>query len=125
MTIIVVLMVMFLPFGFLVRYFSPAYPVLLMWTAMGAFELGRWLQDTVMVSPEMSFSSRYLKTGLGWLPAGGVLALVLTISVTAERAISAMHFGDKEAGIWLGTHVPEDAKVMSEDLAVAVYAGRG
>jgi hypothetical protein len=35
-----------------------------------------------------------------------------------------MYFGDKEAGLWLRTHAPVDAKVMSRDPAVAVYAGR-
>ena len=34
---------------------------------------------------------------------GAVLTLVVTIPVTAERAISAMYFGDKEAGLWLRT----------------------
>ena len=98
MTIIVVLLVVFLPFGIVVRYFAPAYPVLLIWTAMGSFELGRWLQDTIMVSREMSFASRYVKAGLSLLPAGGaVLTLVLTIPVTAQREISAMYFGNKRS----------------------------
>jgi len=33
LTIIAVLLVVFLPFGILVRYFAPAFPILLMWTA--------------------------------------------------------------------------------------------
>ena len=56
-TIIVVLLIVFLPFGFLVRYFAPAYPVLLMWTAMGALGLGRWLQDTVMLAGQCDIQS--------------------------------------------------------------------
>jgi len=125
-TIIAVLLVVFLPFGFLARFFAPAFPVLLMWTAKGALELGRWAQETGATSCRGSFSNHYVKTGLGWLPAGMAgLALILTIPVAAERAISAMYFGDKEAGLWLKTHISGVGKVMSEDVAVAVYAGRG
>jgi 4-amino-4-deoxy-L-arabinose transferase-like glycosyltransferase len=124
-TIIVVLLVVFLPFGYLARYFAPAFPILLMWTARGALELGRWLQETVILAGRLSLSNRYVKAGLGWFPAGmAVLSLLLAIPVTAERAISAMYYGDKEAGLWLKTHTPGDAKVMSQDVAVALYAGR-
>ena len=124
-TIIVVLLVVFLPFGFSVRFFAPAFPILLMWTAKGALELGQWFQDTVSLSGAGSFLNRYIKAGLGWLPGGmAVVALILTIPVTADRAISATYFGDKEAGLWLKTHVPDDAKVMSTDIAAALYAGR-
>jgi hypothetical protein len=66
-----------------------------------------------------------VKASLGWFPAGmAVLSLLLAIPVTAERAISAMYYGDKEAGLWLMTHTPGDAKVMSQDVAVALYARR-
>jgi 4-amino-4-deoxy-L-arabinose transferase-like glycosyltransferase len=125
-TIIAVLLVVFLPVGFLARFFAPAFPVLLTWTAKGALELGRWAQETGAALCRGFFSNHYVKAGLGWLPAGmAVLALILTIPVAAERAISAMYFGDKEAGLWLKTHISGVGKVMSEDIAVAVYAGRG
>jgi len=78
-----------------------------------------------MLSGEGSFLNRYIKAGLRWLPGGmTALVLVLTTPVTADRAISATCFGDKEAGLWLKTHVPDDAKVMSIDIAAALYAGR-
>jgi len=126
LTIIAVLLVAFLPFGFVVRYFAPAFPILLMWTARGALELGRWLQETVIVAGGVSFSNRYVQAGLGWFPAGiAVVALCLTIPVAAERAISGTPFGDKEAGRWLKTHIPDDGKVMAQDVAVAIYSGRG
>jgi len=124
-TIIAVLLIVFLPFGFAVRFFAPAFPILLMWTAKGALDLGQWCQDTVILLSAGSFLNRYIKAGLGWLPGGmAVAALILTIPVTADRAISATYFGDKQAGLWLRTHAPEDAKVMSMDIAAALYAGR-
>ena len=62
---------------------------------------------------------------LGLVPGrNGRRGPVLTIPVTAERAISIMHFGDEEAGRWLKTHIPIDAKIMAQDVAVAVYSGR-
>ncbi len=124
-TIIIVLMLVFLPLGFLVYYFAPAYPVFLMWTAKGALELGGWLQDTVELWRGQSLPNRHLKAALGWLPAGmAALLLILTIPVAADRLIHATYFGDKEAGLWLKAHTPADAKVMATDLAVALYADR-
>ncbi len=125
-TIIIVLMLVFLPFGFLVRYFAPAYPVCLMWTAKGALELGGWLQDTVELWREQSLPNQHLKAVLGWLPAGmAALFLILTIPVAVDRSIRATNFGEKEAGLWLKAHTPADAKVMANEIAVALYADRG
>ena len=124
-TIILVLLLVFLPFGFLVRFFAPAFPVLLMWTARGALELGGWLQDTVELWRGKSFSTRHLKSMLGWLPAGMTAGfLIFTIPLAADESISATRFGHKEAGLWLKAHTPADAKVMADELAVALYADR-
>jgi len=125
-TIIIVLMLVFLPFGFLVRYFAPAYPVFLVWTAKGALELGGWLRDTVELWRGKSLPNLHLKAVLGWLPAVvATLILIMTIPVAADRSIRATYFGDKEAGLWLKTHTPADSNVMANDLAVALYADRG
>jgi hypothetical protein len=95
-----------------------------LWTAKGALELGRWLQETVVLTDGPYLSNRYVQAALGWFPAGiAVVTLFLTIPVTAERAISAVPFGDKEAGRWLKTHRPEGGNVMAQDVAVAVYSG--
>jgi 4-amino-4-deoxy-L-arabinose transferase-like glycosyltransferase len=124
-TIILVLLLTFLPFFFVVRLFAPAFPVLLIWTARGALYLGRWLQDTVELWREKSLSNPYLKSVLGWLPAGMVTGiLILTIPVTADGWIRTNVFGYKEAGLWLKAHTPADAKVMTQEVAVALYADR-
>jgi hypothetical protein len=126
MTMLAILLVSFLPFGYLARYFAPAFPILLMWTARGALELGEWLQETIQLSGGRSLSNPHIKAGVGWFPGVViVLALVLTIPLSADREIGAMYLGDKEAGLWLKRHIPGDAKVMAQDLAVALYAGRG
>jgi len=124
-TVILILMLVVLPFSALVRYFAPAFPVLLMWTAKGALELGGWLQDTMELWRGKSLSDRYLKSVLGWLPAGSVAVfLILTIPLAADRDIRATFFGDKEVGLWLKAHTPADAKVLTDELAAALYAER-
>jgi len=124
-TIILVLMLTFLPFFFVVRLFAPAFPVLLIWTALGALYLGHWLQDTVELWREKPLSKPYLKSVLGWLPAGMVAGfLILTIPVVADGCRRTNIFGYKEAGLWLKTHTPADAKVMTQEIAVALYADR-
>ncbi len=125
MAIILVLLLIYLPFGFQVRFFAPAVPVLLMWTAKGLLELGGWLQDTVELWRGMSLSSLYLKSMLGWLPAGMTAGfLILTIPLAADRSISAIKFGYKEAGLWLKAHTSADANVMTRAPAVTLYADR-
>jgi hypothetical protein len=124
-TIILVLMLTFLPFIFVPRLFAPAFPILLIWTARGALDLGRWLQDTVELWREKSLSNPHLRSVLGWVPAGMVTGiLILTIPVMAHGWISTTIFGYKEAGLWLKAHTPADAKVMTQEVAVALYADR-
>lgn len=124
-TIFLVPMMTFLPFFFLARLFAPAFPVLLIWTALGALYLGRWLQDTVELWHEKPLSTPYLKSVLGWLPAGMVTGvLILTIPIVAHDRIRSTVFGHKEAGLWLKAHTPADAKVMTQEVAVALYADR-
>jgi 4-amino-4-deoxy-L-arabinose transferase-like glycosyltransferase len=115
----------FLPFGILMRYFTPAFPVLLMWTARGALDLGVWLQDTLELSRGRPVSSGRLKTMLEWLPAGVVVLFFLVmVPVVAWAGLSATFFGHKEVGLWLRTHTPPGAVVMVEELGIAVYADR-
>ena len=73
LTIIAVLLVVFLPFGFLARFFAPA-SVLLMWTAKGALELGRWAQATGATWWRVLFEP--LRQGwAGLAPAGMAVSL--------------------------------------------------
>jgi hypothetical protein len=124
-TVILGLLFVFLPFGVLMRYFAPAFPVLLIWTARGALDMGVWLQDTLALWRGKSASETPLKVMLRWLPAGMVVGfLILTIPVTAQGWIGVTAFGDKEAGLWLKEHTPADAKIMTQELGVTLYAER-
>ena len=124
-TIILTLLVTFLPFFYLDRLFAPALPVLLIWTARGALYLGSWLEETVALCCKTSFSLPYLKLVLEWLPAGLVISvLVVSLPFVADRWIRETIFGDKETGLWLKTHTPVHARVMTKDLGITLYAGR-
>jgi hypothetical protein len=125
-TIILVLILVYIPFGFEVRFFTPAFPVLLMWTAKGALELGTWLRDTVALWREKAASHGYAQPVFVWLPAGMVAGyFILMISVAADQGVRAVFYGDKEAGLWLKAHTSPDAKVMAREVTVALYAERG
>ena len=123
-TIILVLILTFLPFFFGIRLFAPAFPVLLIWTAQGVLSLGRWLQETVELWRETPLSGNK-KSMLGWLPAAMLVATcIVSIPFVADRRISQSSFGDKDAGLWLKAHTTADAKVMATDNAVSLYADR-
>jgi hypothetical protein len=124
-SIIIVLLMVFLPFGVLVRYFAPAFPVLLMWTARGALELGVWLQDTLELCLRRPASCRTFRSMVGWLPAGIVVLFLLKgVYAAAQDGPHATFFGYKEAGLWLRTHTQVGAAVMTSELGTALYADR-
>lgn len=124
-TSILVLMLTFFPFFYGTRFFAPAFPVLLIWTAQGALYLGGWLQDTVALWRGKLHSNTYLKLVLRWLPAGMVTALMIVmIPIIGKGRIDDTFYGDKEVGLWLKLHTAVDAKVMTVDLGVALYANR-
>jgi 4-amino-4-deoxy-L-arabinose transferase-like glycosyltransferase len=124
-TIILALLVVFLPFGVLMRYMVPAFPVLLIWTARGALDMGVWLQDSWALVRGTPLSDGRLLTVLRWVPAGMVVGfLILTIPVAAQGWIDVTFFGDKEAGLWLKAHTPPGAKVMTQEIGVTLYAER-
>jgi hypothetical protein len=123
--IILVLLPVFLPFGILVRYFVPAFPVLLMWTARGALGLGAWMVETLELLLGRPVSGKYLKVILGWLPAAIVILFLLTmVPVAAQEHLHRLSLGQKTAGLWLREHSSADARIMSHDMAVALYANR-
>jgi 4-amino-4-deoxy-L-arabinose transferase-like glycosyltransferase len=125
MTVIVGLLVVFLPFGVIIRYLVPAFPVLIMWTAHGALNLGGWLVDTVNLNRRSAVTEGPSKIILDWLPAAIVAGFfIFTIPIAAHGWINATFFGDKEAGLWLKAHTPADAKVMAQELGIALYADR-
>jgi len=119
------------PFAFLalhieLRFFAPIFPVLLLWVARGLDEAGLWLRDTVKVwRDERPFAWRGGEMALRVLPLFGLLLyFVLMQPVTARAAQRGTDFSCKRAGLWLKEHTLPQARIMSRDVAVAVYAER-
>jgi 4-amino-4-deoxy-L-arabinose transferase-like glycosyltransferase len=104
----------FLAFHVQQRFFAPAFPGLLIWTAAG-------LQDVFRRLPAARFR----------LAAAAAAALALVAYAAwadveiARRGIATSDFGHEEAGLWLKTHSAPGAKIMTQDTAISVYAGRG
>lgn len=122
-TIIGVLMMVFLPIGFLVRYFAPAFPVLLLWSAQGAVELGNWLQGTARLV--LGRGTTRLRHVLGRLPAGVlVIFFVAMLPVTTRIELGNADFGGKEVGLWLKAHTPAGAKVIDRSGIATFYSGQ-
>ena len=124
-TIILVLMLTFLPFFYVTRFFAPAFPVFLIWTAQGCLYLGRWLQEKAGLWRGNLLSKPYMKSVVGWLPTGMVVGVFILGTIFVVHTHAGQNFvGDKMAGLWLKAHTATDAKVMTQDAAVALYADR-
>lgn len=121
------------PFGFLalhieVRFFAPLFPILLLWTAKGLDEIGLWLHGTVLAWRAES-GRKPVSCALGGilraLPlACALLFLIALLPVAAQEGQQATDFSYKKVGLWLREHTPLEARIMSRDVAVAVYAER-
>ncbi len=116
------------PFGFIIlhietRFFAPAFPILLLWVAKGLSHLGVWLRESIANWRE----GRALAWDevLRWLPAGLVaLYFLLVIPLAVRDGQRSTDTSSREVGRWLAANVPVEARVMSRDVAVAVYARR-
>lgn len=121
---IVVPVLVFLPSRTELRSYAPIFPVLLMWAAHGAVEMGRWLHDTKRQWGPGTISD---KTGvkLSWLPAVLVMIFFLATMAAVARFEQRWVFsGEKEAGLWLRANAPATARVMAWNSAAALYARR-
>ena len=124
----------FLLFHIEVRFLSPVFPALLIWLSAGVWAMGSWLAETVYswrfgsAWPERTEASRVQRARL---IAVAVLLIPLLVYVgyaqmrTVERGMEDLNYGHKAAGLWLREHTPPEARIMSRDLAVSLYAERG
>jgi hypothetical protein len=115
----------FLAFHIEARYFVPALPVLLLWAAQGARELGHWLYQTVAIWQDRPVAGCRTTALMQWGPAG-VLALLLIslLPLTARVAQGRVPLYYKTVGLWLRTHTPAGTKVMTRDGSITLYADR-
>jgi len=127
-------MAAFLPFHIEVRYFAPAFIILLMWTARGLEQFGEWLTVTILSQTgfcqgeafcrERGLLKRIFGSALRAVPVMLVLAyFALMLPQTVSQGMASLSFSHKEAGLWLRQHVSPDSLVMSRDSEIALYAG--
>lgn len=114
----------FLPFHIEARFLAPAVPIALVWVARGLVGLGDWVRGTAREAARGPMAG-WVAALLAALPALCVLAFFL---VELPRVVTAggraTDFTHRDAGLWLREHTPPDARVLSRDLAVALYAER-
>jgi hypothetical protein len=125
----------FLPFHVETRFFSPAFPALLIWLSKGIVEFSRWAGRT---------GARLLNRELGdrnplfsqpgrriasWTMGIVLVLLMLFLGAMHYRTVTAgmrgLSYAHKIAGLWLRDNTPSSASIMSRDLAIALYAERG
>jgi hypothetical protein len=115
----------FLAFHIEARYFAPALPVLLLWAAQGARELGNWLYQTVAIWRGRPLAGHWTTALVQWGPAGVlVLVLVSLLPLTARAAQVSVPLHYKTVGLWLRAHTPAGMKVMTRQGTITLYADR-
>jgi hypothetical protein len=104
----------FLAFHVQQRFFAPAFPGLLIWTAAGLRDLYQRLPAGRPRAVATAAAGLALTGYFVWAGAG-----------IARHGIATSDFGHEAAGLWLKAHSAPEARIMTQDTAIAVYAGRG
>lgn len=99
----------FLTFHVQQRFFAPAFPALLIAAATAGWELAR--RKGLLFRILLAF---LLLGYLGW----GHRQVI-------ERGLAGSEFAHEASGRWLGRNTASNARILSRDLAISVYAGRG
>jgi 4-amino-4-deoxy-L-arabinose transferase-like glycosyltransferase len=115
----------FLAFHIEPRFFAPALPVLLLWVAQGARELGLWLCQTAVIWRDRPLAGGRTTALVQWGPAGLLVVLLLSLlPLTAQANLASVPWRYKTTGLWLRGHTPADAKVMTRQTSISFYAER-
>ncbi|NLG27295.1 MAG: glycosyltransferase family 39 protein [Chloroflexi bacterium] len=129
----------FLPFHIEIRFFSPAFPMLLIWIAAGLWRMGAWVAETVRNYRAGESEALIPAQGSAAVPGSERVQRIVTLALLVlvlgywgwmHTKVVAQGRGDldyahKAAGLWLRESAPAEAVVMSRDLAISLYAERG
>lgn len=123
----------FVPFHVEVRFFAPAFPVLLIWVASGLCQFSAWWGETLgswRADADTQVRAP-VPEGMvvGWAP---LTILVLGVSAymglahwrTIRSGMPDLAQSHKQVGLWLKANVPASAAVLARDTAVTLYAER-
>lgn len=110
----------FLAFHIQQRFFAPAFPALLIGVALGFHRFGQWARRVTGRGSDVGSARR-----VAILVAAIAVVLLAVGHVKIIRTkLPELDFAHKRAGLWLRSHAPKNAKVLSLDEAVAAYARR-
>lgn len=107
------------------RYIATLLPTLVIWLALGAYELGLWLSQTVANLLAGHALRRRWLTVLIAVPTVVLLlffALLLPRLVTYYTVTGSFRPEHKTVGLWLKGNIPQGSVVMSRYPAIAFYA---
>ncbi len=115
----------FLPFHVELRYFAPMLPILLLWLAEGIWALADWLQQSWRSWGWPEMRGALLSRGVAVLLAAFILTYFAVLQPRVlNNGLTNMNPTRREAGLWLKSHTPSEAVVMSRDPEVPFYAER-
>jgi hypothetical protein len=97
------------------RFFAPAFPALLVWTAAGLATAGDWL------ARRWPAAGRWPWRALLVAVAASFALAHATVLRTQLPTLRDVH---RDAGLWLRDNSPADARVLAYELAVCVWARR-
>jgi len=123
----------FLPFHVELRFFSPIFPVLLIWTANGLVWLGDWLAATLLnlLSGSHEGQPAEPRREPRWVRLVRIAPALLVVLYLMAMQPLALRDGrrvtntaSRVVGLWLRDHTDPGAVIMARDLSIAVYAER-
>jgi hypothetical protein len=129
----------FLPFHIEMRFFAPAFPVVLIWIAAGLWRVGAWMAETLhhwRNGDGESAGRLPAVPALGSLETGQVLAVVALVTLVLgywgwthaqviQQGRGDLNYAHRQVALWMRDHLPAEAAIMSRDLAISLYAERG
>lgn len=105
----------FVTFHIQQRFFSPAFPALLVWVAAGLARLAAGIDRRRTARP----------AAFPWLVAAVLAGLAAAHATVLRHQLPALRDVHRQAGEWIAAHTPAGARVLAVELAVCAYADRG
>jgi hypothetical protein len=109
------------------RYIATLLPTLVIWMALGAYELGQWAEETAeqLLGDAAGGVANRLKSTLAAAPTVVLLLFMLVLQpkvVSLYANTGSFRPEHKTIGLWLGSNIAPGSVVMSRYPAIAFYA---